>query len=145
MGEVLDLAERAWQGELDRTQVHPGRALVGFEELGPGLGFMSAFSNVGVVATDEGLVFLDTSSFFHAAKLHEAVRAWSEARLHTAVYTHGHVDHVFGLAPFEAEAKTRGVAAPHVIAHEACPARFERYILTNGYNAIINQRQFGFP
>jgi alkyl sulfatase BDS1-like metallo-beta-lactamase superfamily hydrolase len=145
MGEVLELAERAWQGELEKTHVHPGRALVGFEELAPGLGFMSAFSNVGVVATDEGLVFLDTSSFFHAAKLHEAVRAWSDARLHTAVYTHGHVDHVFGLGPFEEEAKARGVAAPHVIAHHACPERFDRYVLTNGYNAVINQRQFGFP
>jgi len=145
MGEVLDLAERAWQGELEGTQVHPGRALVGFEELTPGLGFMSAFSNVGVVATAEGLVFLDTSSFFHAEKLHEAVRAWSGARLHSAVYTHGHVDHVFGLGPFEAEAQAKRAAPPHVIAHHACPERFERYVLTNGYNAIINQRQFGFP
>jgi alkyl sulfatase BDS1-like metallo-beta-lactamase superfamily hydrolase len=145
VGEVMALAERAWQGELDKTQVHPGRALVGFEELAPGLGFMSAFSNVGVVATDEGLVFLDTSSLFHAAKLHEAVRTWSDARLHTAVYTHGHVDHVFGLAPFEQEAGERGHAPPRVLAHHACPERFDRYALTNGYNAIVNQRQFGFP
>jgi alkyl sulfatase BDS1-like metallo-beta-lactamase superfamily hydrolase len=145
MGEVMDLAERAWQGELEKTQVHPGRALVGFEELAPGLGFMSAFSNVGIVASDAGLVFLDTSSFFHARKLHEAVRRWSDARVHTAVYTHGHVDHVFGLAPFEAEAKGRGEAPPHVVAHHACPERFDRYLLTHGYNAIINQRQFDFP
>jgi len=145
MGEVMELAERAWQGELAKTQVHPGRALVGFEELAPGLGFMSAFSNVGVVATEEGLVFLDTSSFFHARQLHEAVRAWSAARIHTAVYSHGHVDHVFGLAPFEAEAKGRGEAPPRVLSHTACPERFDRYRLTNGYNAIINQRQFGFP
>ncbi|MBW2313070.1 MAG: MBL fold metallo-hydrolase [Deltaproteobacteria bacterium] len=145
MGEVLELAERAWQGELETTQVHPGRALVGFEELAPGLGFMSAFSNVGVVATEEGLVFLDTSSFFHAKKLHAAIRGWTDARLHTAVYTHGHVDHVFGLGPFEAELAERGEAAPHVIAHEACPERFDRYVLTNGYNGIINQRQFNFP
>ena len=145
MGEVMELAERAWRGELAGTQVHPGRALVGFEELAPGLGFMSAFSNVGVVATGEGLVFLDTSSFFHAARLHEEVRRWSGARLHTAVYTHGHVDHVFGLGPFEQEARERGESAPHVLAHRACPERFARYRLTHGYNAIINQRQFGFP
>jgi alkyl sulfatase BDS1-like metallo-beta-lactamase superfamily hydrolase len=145
MGDVLELAERAWRGELAGTQVHPGRALVGFEELAPGLGFMSAFSNVGVVATGEGLVFLDTSSFFHAARLHEEVRRWSGARLHTAVYTHGHVDHVFGLGPFEEEARGRGDAPPQVIAHRACPERFARYRLTHGYNAIINQRQFGFP
>ncbi|MFP6665272.1 MAG: alkyl sulfatase dimerization domain-containing protein [Deltaproteobacteria bacterium] len=144
MGEVLELAERAWNGGLEETQVHPGTALVGFEELGTGLGFMSAFSNVGLLDTDEGLVFLDTSSFFHAAQLFANVRRWSAKRVHTAVYTHGHVDHVFGLRPFEEEARDKGEAPTRVIAHEACPARFDRYILTNGYNGIINQRQFGF-
>ena len=29
-----------------------------------------------------------------------------------------------------------------VVAHEALPARFDRYILTAGYNGIINRRQF---
>ncbi len=145
MGNVLDLAERAWQGSLDSMQVHPGNALVDFEELGPDLGFMSAFSNVGVLDTDEGLVFLDTSSFFHAAQLHEKVRRWSPKRVHTAVFTHGHVDHVFGLVPFEQEAREHKQPATHVIAHENCPARFERYRLTNGYNGYINARQFGFP
>lgn len=145
MGEVRELGEKAWQGELQGTQVHPGRALVGFEELQPGLGFMSAFSNVCVLRSDEGLVFVDTSSFFHAARLHESVRHWAPERLHTAVYTHGHVDHVFGLGPFEAEASSKGEAPVNVIAHEACPKRFDRYVLTNGYNAVINQRQFDFP
>ncbi|MCP3986733.1 MAG: MBL fold metallo-hydrolase [bacterium] len=145
MGEILELAERAWQGELTGTQVAPGRALVGFEELAPGLGFMSAFSNVAAFATGEGLVFLDTSSLFHAKQLHEGIRAWSDAAVHTAVYTHGHVDHVFGLGPFEEEAQQKGQPRTRVFAHEACPARFERYLLTNGYNGVINQRQFGFP
>jgi alkyl sulfatase BDS1-like metallo-beta-lactamase superfamily hydrolase len=31
-----------------------------------------------------------------------------------------------------------------VIAHQALPARFDRYIFTAGYNTIINRRQFGF-
>jgi alkyl sulfatase BDS1-like metallo-beta-lactamase superfamily hydrolase len=34
---------------------------------------------------------------------------------------------------------------PRVVAHEAVPARFERYRLTAGYNAVINQRQFKAP
>ena len=145
MGEVLELAERAWAGELSGAELHPGRVLVGFEELSGTLGFMSAFSNVAVLRTDEGLVFLDTSSHFHAARLFEAVRTWSTERVHTAVYTHGHVDHVFGLGPFDEESEARGFAPPHVIAHVNCPARFDRYVLTNGYNGVINQRQFGFP
>ena len=79
MGLVLDLAERAWNGELKKTQVHPGMAAVAFEELAPGLGFMSAFSNVGVFDTGDGLVFLDTSSFFHAAMVHKEVRAYCKS------------------------------------------------------------------
>jgi alkyl sulfatase BDS1-like metallo-beta-lactamase superfamily hydrolase len=61
------------------------------------------------------------------------------------VYSHGHIDHVFGVRIFEAEAAQRGWRAPQVVAHEALPARFDRYKLTNGYNAIINQRQFQLP
>ena len=34
---------------------------------------------------------------------------------------------------------------PVVVAHDALPARFDRYIFTAGYNEIINQRQFGVP
>jgi len=52
---------------------------------------------------------------------------------------------VFGLGPFEREAEANGYDAVRVIAHENCPARFERYRLTQGWNGIINQRQFGFP
>ncbi|MDX1650356.1 MAG: alkyl sulfatase dimerization domain-containing protein, partial [Myxococcota bacterium] len=74
----------------------------------------------------------------------EGVRGWSAKPVHTAVYSHGHVDHVFGLGPFEEEAREKGLPAPVVLAHEACPARFERYVLTAGYNGVINQRQFGF-
>ena len=143
MGEIVEFAERAWRGELEGTEIHPGAAKVGFEELDSGLAFMCAFSNVGIVSTEEGLVFLDTSSPFHADKLYKAVRRWSPDRVHTAVYTHGHVDHVFGLYQFEHEGGHES-AATRVIAHEACVERFDRYKLMNGYNGVINQRQFGF-
>ncbi len=142
MGEVLELSERAWAGELGATEIHPGRALVGLEEFDTGLAFMSAFSNVAVIDTAEGLVFIDTSGPFHAAKVHQCVRAWSDRPLNTAIYTHGHVDHVSGLGAFEAELDGPKV---RVIAHTACPARFDRYRLTNGYNGVVNMRQFGFP
>jgi hypothetical protein len=71
MGAVLELAERAWRGELTGTQVHPGNALVAFEELAPRLGFLSAFSNVAALASADGVVLLDTSSLFHAQRLFE--------------------------------------------------------------------------
>jgi alkyl sulfatase BDS1-like metallo-beta-lactamase superfamily hydrolase len=76
--------------------------------------------------------------------LYEQVRAWSTSPVHTGIYTHGHVDHVFGLLRFHAEAEDKGLPAARIIAHEACPDRFDRYRLTNGYNGHINARQFGF-
>jgi alkyl sulfatase BDS1-like metallo-beta-lactamase superfamily hydrolase len=145
MGEIRDLAERAWSGDLGEINVHPGRVLIGFEEFAEGFGFMSAFSNALILDTREGLVFIDTSSFFHANALFEAVRGWTDAPVHTGVYTHGHVDHVFGLLRFHEEAKAQGRPAARIIAHAACPDRFDRYKLTNGYNGHINARQFGFP
>lgn len=146
MGAVRELAERSWNGEQSgETDMHPGRALVDFEVMEDGLGFMSAFSNALVLDTEDGLVFVDTSSLFHADQMYEGVRAWSDKPVHTGVYTHGHVDHVFGLRRFVAEALEKGQPAPRIVAHEACPARFDRYKLTNGYNGHINARQFGFP
>ena len=145
MGEILDFSERAWQGALDEAQVHPQRVKVGLEELDAGLAFVSAFSNLAAVDGPDGICFFDTSSLFHAKAIFGLVREWSASRLATAVYTHGHVDHVFGTRLFEEESKEKGWAPVEVIAHEACPARFDRYQLTNGYNGVINQRQFGFP
>jgi alkyl sulfatase BDS1-like metallo-beta-lactamase superfamily hydrolase len=74
----------------------------------------------------------------------EHVRRYSPHRLHTAIYTHGHVDHVFGVGAFEEEAQAKGWPKALVIAHHACPPRFDRYRLTSGYNGVINQRQFSF-
>ena len=42
MGEVLELAERAWSGALEGSPVQPGAA-TGFEVLRPGLAFLAAF------------------------------------------------------------------------------------------------------
>jgi alkyl sulfatase BDS1-like metallo-beta-lactamase superfamily hydrolase len=145
MGEVLELAERAWHGDLGEINVHPGQVLVGLEVIDEGAAFMSAFSNALILKTGEGLVFIDTSSFFHAQQMYDAVRAWTDANVHSGIYTHGHVDHVFGLHHFHAEAEEKGQPAARIIAHDSCPARFDRYQLTNGYNGHINARQFGFP
>lgn len=144
MGEILDFAERAWQGAMEESEIHPARVRVGLEELDTGLASVSAFSNMAVLETERGLCFFDTSGPFHARKVFDLVRGWSPARLDTAVYTHGHVDHVFGTGLFEKQASAEGWEPARVIAHEACSARFDRYKLTNGYNGIVNQRQFNF-
>jgi glyoxylase-like metal-dependent hydrolase (beta-lactamase superfamily II) len=143
--DVLALADRLWRGEVTTGEFHPVRHLGGLAEIGDGVAFVPAFANVTAVRTGDGLVLVDTGSSVAAAAIHEDLRRWTDLRLHTAIYSHGHIDHVFGVPVWEAEAVDRGWPAPEVVAHEALPLRFDRYRMTLGYNEIINQRQFGAP
>ncbi len=145
MPDVLELADRLWRGEVSTSEFHPVSHLGGLAEICDGVVFVPSFANVSAFATDDGLVLVDTGSSFVAAAVHQELRRWSDRRLHTAVYSHGHIDHVFGMPVWEAESAERGWPAPVVIAHEALPGRFDRYIRTAGYNEVINQRQFGVP
>lgn len=110
-----------------------------------GTALVEAFSNVVAFSTDEGLVVFDVSHHLSAPKVIEELRSWSDDPVHTAVYTHGHVDHVTGAQAFDAAAESRGDRPIRYVGHEAIPDRFDRYQLTNGYNGWINMRQFRFP
>jgi glyoxylase-like metal-dependent hydrolase (beta-lactamase superfamily II) len=109
-------------------------------EVAPDVLMRAAFVNTYALSTGAGLLLVDPGFAHTAAETHRAVRAWSDAPLVTAVYTHGHADHAFGLRPF-LEAGER----PQIVAQENCLARFRRYQLTHGWNAAINQRQFSLP
>jgi alkyl sulfatase BDS1-like metallo-beta-lactamase superfamily hydrolase len=104
---------------------------------------IEAFSHVVVVRTGDGLVVADTSAQAFGAAVVQSLRAWTDEPVHTLLYTHGHVDHVGGAGAFVADAADRGDPAPSVVGHEKVLERFDRYDLTNGYNAVVNQRQFG--
>ena len=100
--------------------------------------FAASFANVAAFDTDDGLVLVDTGSFLLAERTRAALRGAIAAPAHTAIWTHGHVDHCFGVELYEREAGR----AVRVIAHEAVPRRFARYRLTRGWNQAINARQF---
>jgi alkyl sulfatase BDS1-like metallo-beta-lactamase superfamily hydrolase len=142
MSDVLTLAEQVWRGEV---HYHPFRGAGTECEVADGIAFVHGFSNVAAIATDDGLVLVDTGTVHLADVMHDAVRRWSPSPLHTAVFTHGHIDHVFGVDRYEADNAAAGAAPPAVVAHEAVPARFDRYRATAGYNGIINRRQFSLP
>jgi alkyl sulfatase BDS1-like metallo-beta-lactamase superfamily hydrolase len=142
---ALDVTDRLWGGEVSTGEVHPFAGSGRLDEVAPGIGFVASFGNVAAFTTDDGLVLIDTGSAILAAKNHEAVRGWTDLPLHMAIYTHGHIDHVFGLGPYEEEAAGAGRPTPRVVAHELVPARFDRYKLTLGYNSVINARQFKMP
>lgn len=141
--DILALADRLWRGDVNTSEFHPVTHLGGIAEITGDVVFLPAFANVTAIRTAAGLVLVDTGSAFVAQAIHDELRRWTAEPLHTAVYSHGHIDHVFGVGVWEAEAAQNGWPAPIVTAHEALPRRFDRYRKTVGYNEIINQRQFG--
>ncbi|HVL82103.1 MAG TPA: alkyl sulfatase dimerization domain-containing protein [Actinomycetota bacterium] len=100
--------------------------------------FIPSFANAAALLTSDGVVLVDCGHELSGPAIHAAVRAFTDAPLHTVVYTHGHVDHVGGWGPWEAEG-----ADPRVVAHEAVHSRFDRYLRTPGLNEHINRVQFG--
>ena len=115
------------------------------EEFDHGVGLIESFSNVVSFDTEDGHVLFDVSHALSAPSVVEQFRRYSDAPVHTAVYTHGHTDHVGGAGAFDADAEGRGHRRITYVGHEAIPARFDRYKTTNGYNGHINMRQFRLP
>ena len=66
--------------------------------------------------------------------------------MRAAVYSHHHIDHVFGTRRFEAEAAERGwPGAGRLRPRGGARTNFRRYERTLGWNTAINKRQFALP
>jgi alkyl sulfatase BDS1-like metallo-beta-lactamase superfamily hydrolase len=112
-GGPIDVAERTW--------------------------FASVFSGSTTFETDEGLVVVDAGMARLGAGIAALIRQKTQAPVHTAIYTHGHVDHAYGLRAFLTPEQPR----PRIVGHRNMPARFQRYERTQGHNQALNARQFG--
>jgi alkyl sulfatase BDS1-like metallo-beta-lactamase superfamily hydrolase len=112
-------------------------------EVAEGIAVIEAFSHVIAFRTGDGLAIFDTSLAAFAGGILRSLRRWTEEPVHTVAYTHGHIDHVGGAQAFLDDARERGAPRPRIVGHENVLDRFARYRATNGYNAIINARQFG--
>lgn len=95
-------------------------------------------SNVALFETDDGLLMVDSGCAGDGPALLRAVRQLSAQPLRTVVFTHGHVDHAFGLWAF-----LEAGEHPRVVAHENLPDHFARYAKTAGLNAAINGQRPG--
>lgn len=142
MTDLLDVSDRILRGEASVDDHHPFRPTNRLGEVADDTAMVESFANVAALRTGEGLVLVDTGSPFAAPTVHERIRSWDTGPAHTAVYTHGHIDHVFGTGPFEAEAADRGDPPLRVVAHEDVDVRFDRYVTCAGYNQVVNRRQF---
>ncbi len=107
------------------------------------ISIIESFSHVLTFKTDDGLVCFDTSGAGTGTACVEALRGRTDERVHSIVYTHGHIDHVGGSGAFQADADARGYEAADVVGHARVADRFRRYDDTNGFNMGINNRQFG--
>jgi glyoxylase-like metal-dependent hydrolase (beta-lactamase superfamily II) len=105
MGAVLELAEALWTGKTDTYQHHPFSQPHGLENVAENTWFYRGFSNSIFRGTAEGMVIIDPGSFWDSRLRFEAIRAQINSPLDTAIFTHGHTDHVFGMNHYIDEAK----------------------------------------
>jgi alkyl sulfatase BDS1-like metallo-beta-lactamase superfamily hydrolase len=149
MSDLRDYSETLWRGERDTaTEDHP----LGpyrrreAEELAEDILYYKGLASATTIDTGEGLFMFDSGGRNDAEPLHRAVRAWRpQTRLASAVFSHHHVDHIFGVAPFDDESALRGTPRPLVYGHAAIAGHFDRYKKTRGWNGAINRRQFAAP
>lgn len=143
MAELLEISARLIDTGLGYEG--PGsvnRVTTELSEVADGIAVVEAFSHVVAFDSGDGLVLFDTSMEGFAGRVIKSLRSWSSARVRDIAYTHGHVDHVGGAQAFIDEARESGDPPPAFVGHENLPPRFDRYQLTNGYNRVINERQF---
>jgi alkyl sulfatase BDS1-like metallo-beta-lactamase superfamily hydrolase len=143
MADLLALSARYIDLGIYEGPESINRVTAELSEVADAVAVVESFSHVVALRTGEGLVLFDASLESLAPRVMRALRGWSDAPVHTLAYTHGHVDHVGGARTLVDEARERRRPAPRVVGHENVPARFARYARTNGYNAAINERQFG--
>lgn len=138
MTALRQLSEELLTGKLSVDEAQPMAPRFLAEPIAAGAYFVSSFANVTAFDTDAGLVLVDTGSFILAEPTRKRLRELTKRPVHTAVWTHGHVDHCFGVDLYERDSGRR----VHVIAHEAVARRHQRYQLTREWNQRINNRQF---
>ncbi len=146
MADLLELSRRFIDEGVpaDSTGLGPvNRVTLELSEVADGVAMVEAFSHVVAFDSGDGLVLFDASLGAFGPAVVKSLRGWRTDPVHTLVYTHGHVDHVGGARPIVADADERGDPTTRHRRPRAVPDRFRRYDLTNGYNAVINQRQFG--
>ena len=110
--DLLDLADKLFTGELPIEAHHPFASSGKLAEVQPGVAFVDAFAN-----SAGGRHRRRPRRGRHQRRVprqavHETIRTVVGPRLDTAIFTHGHIDHVFGVDLYEEEARTNGWAPP---------------------------------
>ncbi len=147
MPDIRDFCDQLWRGEIDTIfDAHPVSSPWNDrepEEIDDGLLYIKSAASMNTLDTGDGLVMIDTGTARDSEGLYQAVRAWRpRVPLRAAVFSHHHVDHIFGVGRFDDEAAAQGRPRPTVYGQQHIAQHFDRYQRTVGYNTAINSRQF---
>ncbi|MBM3132465.1 MAG: MBL fold metallo-hydrolase, partial [Chloroflexi bacterium] len=149
LAQVASLAWGPWsrpvaQGFLQRSgaALEDARRMTAITEVAPRTWhIVMPFANMSVFETNEGIVLVDAGGACHGPALLEAIRSVSGAPIHTAIYTHAHIDHAYGLWAFE----QAGEMPKSIIAHEKTVEWFKHYIRMRGFEAYHQGQQKDWP
>ncbi|GLY30397.1 alkyl sulfatase dimerization domain-containing protein [Kineosporia sp. NBRC 101731] len=140
--DLLTYADRVWAGDADLRPYYSGQLnREGLHRVADGVWMWPATGNVYVIDVGDALLLFDAGDRTNAQRFLAALRALTARPVSTLVYSHGHIDHVCGATVIDAD-PDRPVT---VVGHVDIARRFDRYRLTPGYNALVNQRQFRAP
>lgn len=136
MADLLALSSRIIDSGIVDEPVN--RITNELSEIADGLAIVESFSHSVVLDGGDELAVFDTSHARFGPQVVEAIQGWRSSPVSTAVYTHGHADHVGGSSAFAA-------AYPEMdaVGHRNVDRRLDRYAHTNEWNLRINARQFG--
>ncbi len=109
------------------------------KEVAPRTFHVPTMANATAFLTDDGVVQVDSGVIQTGPLIRDAVRGYTDAPIHTVIYTHGHIDHAMGVGTWIEAGET-----PDIVAHEGVPVRFDRYLKMAELNEHINTIQFGF-
>jgi len=82
--------------------------------------------NCSVIETSDGLVVVDVGMKPAGPAILKSIQSISKKKIHTIIYTHGHVDHSYGTWALMDDEN------PQIIAHENLPKRYNRYLKLRG-------------
>ena len=102
--------------------------------------------NTSVVYTSDGVVVIDLPlGNRFGRKAIEAIRRRTDRPIHAIIYTHGHIDHIWSVPIFLADAEAHKCPRPYIIGHKNVARRFDRYQRLKGHHEHINTIQFAIP